>query len=196
MKKIVWNFIFCLMGILPCGAYSANPAKALPTYSVGDFAQGGVIFWLDPSRQHGLVCAIENQSTGAAWLVALSPLEIGAFADGIWMGAPNTKFLNDFIEEYDVVGTFAPKLCGDYRGGAYSDWYLPSALEWALLYEMTTLVNSVSVAHGGTAINLIGSYWTSTEKDVSNSYAESYLEGKPVSTAKSTLCYVRAIRAF
>ena len=36
-------------------------------YSIGDFAQGGVIFWLDETKKHGLVCPIEDQGS-AAWL--------------------------------------------------------------------------------------------------------------------------------
>lgn len=56
MRPIGWIFVFYLMVIIPRCVHSTNPAQALPTYSVGDFAQGGVIFWLDPSRQHGLFC--------------------------------------------------------------------------------------------------------------------------------------------
>ena len=33
-------------------------------YEVGDFALGGIIFWVDETGQHGLVCAKEDQSTG------------------------------------------------------------------------------------------------------------------------------------
>ncbi len=32
-------------------------------YSVGDFAQGGIVFWVDETGQHGLVCAKEDQRT-------------------------------------------------------------------------------------------------------------------------------------
>lgn len=34
------------------------------TYAVGDFAQGGVVFWVDERGEHGLVCAIEDQGEG------------------------------------------------------------------------------------------------------------------------------------
>jgi hypothetical protein len=198
VKKAIWFFVFYLITMVPCCVYSANPAKALPTYSVGDFAQGGVVFWLDPSQQHGLVCAIEEQSTAAIWLGVPGdvPLVFGAFANGVWMGGPNTQYLNRTIAELSLTGTFAPSLCSNYRGGGYSDWYLPSALEAALFYEMTDLINQVSTAHGGTALNLTGTYWTSTEIDGTHAYAENYIEAAPTSTLKLSLCRVRAIRAF
>lgn len=33
------------------------------TYAVGDFAQGGIVFWIDEIGQHGLVCSKEDQYT-------------------------------------------------------------------------------------------------------------------------------------
>jgi hypothetical protein len=198
MGKMFRSFFFCLMAILPQYVYPANPAQALPIYSVGDFAQGGVIFWLDPSRQHGLVCSIEDQSTAAVWLVVPGdvPLVFGAFANGTWMGGPNTQYLMGVIADLSLVGTFAPSLCSSYRGGGYSDWYLPSALEAALFYEMTNLINAVALAHQGTALSMTATYWTSTEIDGTQAYAENYIEATPTPTLKASMCRVRAIRAF
>ena len=36
-------------------------------YNIGDFAQGGIIFWLDESGEHGLVCAKEDYSELVPW---------------------------------------------------------------------------------------------------------------------------------
>jgi hypothetical protein len=33
-------------------------------YAIGDIAQGGIVFWVDETGQHGLVCAKSDQSSG------------------------------------------------------------------------------------------------------------------------------------
>ena len=37
------------------------------TYAVGDTVLGGIVFWVDESEEHGLVCAKEDQSTAVRW---------------------------------------------------------------------------------------------------------------------------------
>ena len=37
------------------------------TYSIGDFVNGGVVFWLDSTGQHGLVCALSDSAINAEW---------------------------------------------------------------------------------------------------------------------------------
>ncbi len=39
-------------------------ASGTTNYSVGGFVQGGIVFWVDETEQHSLVCAKEDQSTG------------------------------------------------------------------------------------------------------------------------------------
>ncbi len=44
-------------------------ASGATNYSVGDFVQGGIVFWFDKTGQHDLICAKEDQSTGVRWCV-------------------------------------------------------------------------------------------------------------------------------
>ena len=37
------------------------------TYIIGDFVHGGIVFWVDETREHGLVCAIQDQSDSCPW---------------------------------------------------------------------------------------------------------------------------------
>lgn len=194
MYKMIWVFALSLLALFSQPLCASNPARALPTYSVGDFALGGVVFWVDPSRQHGLVCSIEDQSTGAAWMGApATGIPLGTMANGVWMGAPNTQAITSFITEFSIAGVLAAALCSNYRGGGYSDWYLPSANEAVLFYLLSQAINQVFVAHGGTPINQVEPYWTSTEVDDSHSYV---MNGSLDSALKTDLCYVRAVRAF
>ena len=41
--------------------------EQLTKFRVGDYAQGGIIFWLDETGQHGLVCSRSDQSAGVRW---------------------------------------------------------------------------------------------------------------------------------
>ncbi|MCO5232762.1 MAG: hypothetical protein M9888_03360 [Chitinophagales bacterium] len=59
------------------GINITNNVVSAKTYSVGDFAHGGIVFWVDETGQHGLVCAKEDQSTGIQWHNDLSCPKIG-----------------------------------------------------------------------------------------------------------------------
>lgn len=48
-------------------AQNAESVSSITTYSVGDFAYGGIVIWVDETGQHGLGCAKEDQSTGVRW---------------------------------------------------------------------------------------------------------------------------------
>ena len=37
------------------------------TYSIGDVVNGGVVFWLDSTGQHGLVAAFSDVATSVEW---------------------------------------------------------------------------------------------------------------------------------
>ena len=43
------------------------PAPSPKTYTIGQYVQGGVIFWLDPSMQHGLVASIVDMNGGGLY---------------------------------------------------------------------------------------------------------------------------------
>ena len=51
-------------------AVTVTGGTTVTTYSVGDSAQGGIVFWVDETRQHGLVCAKEDLDGGSGiqWL--------------------------------------------------------------------------------------------------------------------------------
>ena len=83
-------------------------------------------------------------------------------ATSIYNGSSNT---NTIISQPWHVSS-AAQLCRDYRGGGYTDWYLPS------LTELNHGFNAGSVV--GTVLGsdtLKGTYWTSTEIDSTKVYA-------------------------
>ena len=57
MKKLIYLFLTVL--IVACS--DDNSVSVTTTPEIGDFRDGGIVFWIDASGQHGLVCAVENQ---------------------------------------------------------------------------------------------------------------------------------------
>jgi len=148
-------------------------------YNVGDTAFGGVIFYLDSTRRHGMVCALEDQSTGMYfWNDPIGVYPGGIFSIDSYGGRSTDGFLNDGAASYyssndiDSIITWSyqdhhdalygkgdqytdsiiawssgvglvgnanytfnvASVCKNYRGGGYTDWYLPSINEIARMY--------------------------------------------------------------
>jgi hypothetical protein len=80
----------------PKGATGANGAAgaAAPVHIVGESYQGGIIFWVDPDGQHGLIAARADQNGGAGikWYNG-TYFATNATADGIYAGAKNTEVI-------------------------------------------------------------------------------------------------------
>ena len=158
--------------------------------AIGDSYQGGIIFWLDATGQHGLIAATEDQSTDK-W-VNLTYRFTGSTGDGLYAGAMNTAIIiaTQMAEDNDNTGYFAAKICADYSvtvgGVTYGDWYLPSKYELNLLYKQKTVV-------GGFGSN---DYWSSNEKSASEAWVVFFGLGNDYTNTKVTMNNVRAVRAF
>ena len=157
------------------------------TLAIGDSYQGGKIFWLDASGQHGLIAAIANQTTssGTDWYYQTSTTS-NAGRDGIGAG----KFNTERIIANQGTGEYAAQLCANYQGGNYGDWYLPSKYELNLLYLQKTVV-------GGFGGNHL--YWSSTEDVVMiEAISINFNNGLTYSSGPNLPSgnYVRAVRAF
>ena len=91
-----------------------------PTYAIGDFAQGGVIFWLSPDGRHGKVVSIYNMGV-INWSNITSESN-GDRAISRTNGAGNTVAIT-----LQPGHTFsAAQHCTEFAYGGYSDWYLPA----------------------------------------------------------------------
>jgi hypothetical protein len=165
------------------------------THYIGEKFGGGVVFhlWKDSTgAEHGLVVALTDQSTGAAWSNVTSTL-IGSSAQSLWDGLSNS---NAIVGQTGHNGS-AAKLCLDLVSGGQSDWYLPSIQEFNLLWNnYYNVAISLSQISGATQLQMYD-YWSSAEKD--NYWAWNFYFPVGVGYSnnnKSNLYYVRAIRAF
>jgi hypothetical protein len=159
------------------------------TYTVGQSAQGGKVFWIDETGQHGLVVSNSNQSLASPWYNGSTNTK--AIREGIYGGQVNTGIIIQSIG----YGNFAAALATQYSDSSpgFGDWYLPSKNELKLLFDTQAALG----------ISLSGNYWSSTELSVSqgisadNAYQINFdAVGAATAVLKSTNNKVRAIRRF
>jgi hypothetical protein len=180
---------------------SGNPAIAAKTYSVGDFAQGGIVFWVDETGQHGLVCAKTDQSTGIRWYAGTNG-NTRAYGDGPYAGKANTAII---IAAQVAIGDdgepYAAQICNELQitegAKTYADWYLPSKAELNLIYLNKSAINTTASANGGTPLSSFY-YWCSTEYSSYGVWAQSLYSGDNSGyfDKYDTSGWVRAVRAF
>ena len=165
---------------------NATGATAL---AIGDSYQGGIIFWLDATGQHGLIAATADQSTGIQWYNGTYRYT-GTTGDGLYAGSMNTAMIVATQMSDNQTGNFAAKVCADYSvtvgGVIYGDWYLPSKYELNLLYLQKAVVGGFASA----------SYWSSSEDNVYSAWGQYFANGNQNASNKGTTLYVRAVRAF
>jgi hypothetical protein len=174
-------------------------ARGLKTYKVGDFAHGGVIFYVDETGQHGLVCAKMDFSSnyGIRW-DAGTYTNTMARRDGYYAGEMNTTLILA-SQGLGDGNDYAARLCSEMKltegGITYGDWYLPSLEELRLVMDNIGIINATALANGGSKFALSG-YWSSTESDVNKTWYISNAGYGSEPSPKNTTYRVRAIRAF
>ena len=171
---------------------------------VGDFRDGGVVFYVAPTPTDlngdgdpdiGLVCAVEDQSVGIQWSNGSNTVT-GATATAIGAGAANTTTI---IQEQGATQTnYAAGLAKAYNGGGFNDWFLPSKDEFNEIYQNRTEIDNTSVANGGSNLAGYTYYWSSTETAKKYAWIQPINFGSqsPYGLKSVTFYNVRAIRAF
>jgi len=153
-------------------------------YFIGQNYGGGIIFYIDETGQHGLVCAPSDQSTFAEWGCS-SIMIVGADGTAVGTGYQNTI---DIVNGCSTAG-IAARICYDLELNGYEDWFLPSKDELNLMY-----VNLHLNGLGGFASAY---YWSSTEPSINfNAYYQAFDYGSQFLSYKTGTYYVRAVRAF
>jgi len=185
---------------------TANPyvINSTVTHYVGELYGGGVVFYVDQTGNHGLICSMIDLSTAQAWSNIDNTL-IGATAQSEWNGQGNTTAI---IGQPGHTSS-AAKLCNDYINinygtGAYSDWYLPAMSQLNKLFNAIYEVNKSLDSDGNSATTLIDRnlyyYWSSTEYSNNTAWYYDFISGTlgiySLSANKVATNAVRAVRAF
>ena len=178
---------------------NATAGSGSTTYSVGDFAQGGIVFWVDETGQHGLVAAKEDQSTGVRWYAGTHG-NTQAKGDGPFSGEANTSII---IAAQVAIGddgsTYAARICNELQvtegGKTYGDWYLPSKEELDLMYQNKATIDATAGVNGGSGF-ASAYYWSSTENNNYSAWLQVFDYGYQDYGYKDFASRVRAVRAF
>lgn len=176
-------------------------------HKIGEEYNGGIIFWVDESKQHGLVVSkIDVTKEGIQWRNGASGNRItNARGDGIGSGETNTRLIIASQTIDDQKGRFAALAASQFKVQAdgetpctipisiealcYGGWYLPSAFELQLMRMNLPQDHRTSFAPDF--------YWTSTETSASNAWLINFASGEVSSSNKSnTTGRVRAISRF
>jgi len=158
--------------------------------SIGDIHQGGVIFYLDSTGQHGFVCDFKD--LGIVVWGCHDTLISGADGIGIGNGYQNTID----IELGCAKSNTAADYCANSSAQGYNDWFLPSKDELNQIYlnkDTIQLTNGVS-SFSSTI------YWSSSESgnkhDYFDAWGQYFGNGFQYGYDKSSSCLVIAIRSF
>lgn len=187
--------------------------KLVSNLNVGDPYGGGIVAYIFvpgdigyvAGQTHGLIAAIVDQTTdaGVKWFPS-------TFYD-----VTRTLFGQGLANTISIIAasggssltSYAAGLASNYKGGDYSDWYLPSKDELNKLYQNRAAI-------GNFATSGIAAYWSSSQKGTFNfkdftEYAKGitsawvqlfFTDGDVAGTQKdlgiSNLRRVRAVRVF
>lgn len=172
-----------------------NGMLSWKSYSIGDFAQGGIVFWVDESGLHGLACTKINQGNIRWFDGGFSDTE--AHGDGIGAGEMNTMLI--IADQSGDCSLYAAGLCANLTviegGNMYGDWYLPSQEELNLMYLNKTSIDLTAVDNGGAAFSP-DTYWSSTEMYDIMARSQYFVSGAQSSASKHLAYNIRAVRAF
>tara|TARA_B100001093_G_C26814387_1_gene1009000 strand:+ start:149 stop:2191 length:2043 start_codon:yes stop_codon:yes gene_type:complete len=151
------------------------------TYEVGDLAEGGIVFYVDESGEHGLVAAMEDLEGSYQWGCFGTSIS-GADGTSIGTGLQNTLEIVAGCSETPIAASEALA----YESEGYSDWFLPSKT------ELIELLDNI-------VVDSPGIYWSSSETDSTKAWVinvedlgiDSYLKNELLPYIK-----VRPIRSF
>jgi hypothetical protein len=161
-----------------------SPVRSFLNIGIGSSYAGGIIFDLDSTGMHGLVCAPSDQGT-YQW--GCTGLNIQNTSTAVGTGATNTAYIIARCANRPI----AASICADLVLNGYSDWYLPSLGELQLMYSR---LRTQGLGGFGNSV-----YWSSSQDGPF--YAELMNFGLgigygPYGYDKSVSYRVRAVRTF
>jgi len=170
--------------------------------ALGSLHEGGYVFYVDETGQHGLVAAqadvtvSPSMGAGSTWYWASSNAGNAAEAGGTEVGTGLENTLTMMLQAQDKEDFRAAYVCHELvTADGYSDWFLPSKEELNLMYQNLRLQGI-----GGfvTSMNDSSDYWSSSS--VFNSSDDAWFinfgSGTAAEKVKTSNCRVRPIRAF
>ena len=156
-----------------------------PSIKIGSLLGGGIVFYIDASGKHGLICTTMNLPIGTGYATwGCYGTTIGGTSTAIGTGQANTTLI---VAGCATAG-IAARICNDLTLNGYDDWYLPSLNELDQMYKNLQL-NGI----GGFTTSY---YWASTEYNDLYAWIQDFSNGDQYNLYKVNNFYVRAVRSF
>lgn len=176
-----------IVSLLLLFTFGCKKDKPTEPPKVGDAYQGGYVFYLDATGQHGMIMATAETERALPWGCQGTLVDIGGnIVNGLGWGAYCTSRMVYKCSEVNAAGRY----CFDLESGGYKDWFLPNINEWLLAYKelgTNTAVNLKTNVH----------YWIAYEADANRgAYCISSNASGAVFETKNVLNLVRAVRSF
>jgi hypothetical protein len=158
-----------------------SPERSFTSLAIGMSYAGGIIFDLDSTGQHGLVCAPSDQG---AYPWGCYGTDIPNTSTAVGTGATNTAYIVAGCAQRPI----AASVCADLVLNGYSDWYLPS-------------IGEVQMMHNRLHLQGLGGfgavwYWSSSQNTPGSAWNMNFVSGSVYGYNKSHNDQVRAVRAF
>ena len=177
-----------LLPLLAILALSCKKEQTPAPLKIGDFHQGGYVFYLDSTSEHGMVMAPPETEQSLQW---------GCYGILMDFGNPNitAEFgWGEYCTSRMVIKCNEPYAAGRYcynlESGGFKDWFMPNLREWLVAYN-----NAGTVVGLNLKPNI--SYWVAYEADANRGTS---LNSSNLSIGhfeiKTNLNLVRAVRKF
>ena len=167
-------------------------------YFVGMEAEGGIVFYVDETGEHGLVAALEDLGIFEWGCYGIDVNMTGyGYSNTLGTGYQNTLDIVSQGCETENGGVTAAQASLDAEISGYNDWYLPSIDELNEMYS-TIGLGGIYGNIGGYEINDSPFYWSSSADYIYSAYTVYFIDGFSSTNNgnRSNTNWVRVIRAF
>jgi hypothetical protein len=163
------------------GTVYSNERTIVIPLAIGMTHAGGIVFYIDGTGQHGLVCAPFDQGY-YIWGCRGTNISTSTVLGG---GQLNTSLILSGCGQRPI----AASVCADLVLNGYNDWFLPSIDELSMMYS-----NLKTQGIGGFSNEW---YWSSSQDGANLAWFMRFTDGLAGHSYKSEYYWqVRAVRAF
>jgi hypothetical protein len=174
------------------GQVTQTALPSVKTYKVGDAGPGGGwVFYDKGIVSNGwryLEAAPRETEFTAQW--GAYGKDVSGTATAVGTGKRNTQIIVEYLRSIGEKSG-AAQLCDELTVGnnnQFDDWFLPSKDELNLMYQ--------NLKQKGLGSFSSSWYWSSSQDDLSNSWAQNFGDGRQYFGTKGSTDSVRCVRAF
>lgn len=172
-------------------------SQDIENYKVGDFAHGGIIFYIDETGNHGLVVTVNDLSKKSKWSKQKVSRKNNRLSEDMF--TTKTIFNKERKKSKTTMDVSAFTVVKRFKnvsnGKKFKDWKLPSKEEMNVIFQNKDKINEAIALLGGEPL-ADDYYWTSSVCDYSKSYVQYLKDGKQSCYYNDYAYRVRAVRAF